>query len=587
MTQTALQPVNPSTIVEAEKENEAPWVVRKLVGGGTAAIAAPVMGPIADTAVSSFGDTIAVEIGTIVTYDVGTKLANDLIADKTVKAIIPVYSARLETTSVKTILITLKYKHTVSDAALGFFRSGTVHADGDLFSDVKDYLSVEKPPSAQPSPALSTSTLPSVAPAPRRILVVVLGLSPHRKLWTTSARPGESVLKYHLLNGCPALVLPATSANGSTPLVAWDTLTLEHMHMIGKEQGGIDSEAFKGIVTCLFEYLSLCVDWDRIIIPDEVKEQANDAATEDNDFRKKLVRDGLELVLAGAVRSHDSKAVKADMDTDRAGALDLKSFARSGEPSHLSRAERIAVIKTHRAAMGAAGAEGMPLIAGTGVSSTWETIEITKEAAEAGASYAMVISPGYFKSSMSDESLEKFFTEVADASPIPILVYNFPGVGAANGIDLDVKLIAKLAKHPKIVGIKLSCGNMGKAARLAALYSQDEFAIYMGLAETILHGLAGSGISGAITGLANIAPSACVRVFELYQKGDLEQAREAQKAVTLAGDIELKGGIHGMRYACEHYFGYGGESRRPFTPITEDLKEKTVTWLDPLIAKEK
>ncbi|KAG8743190.1 hypothetical protein FRC10_000261 [Ceratobasidium sp. 414] len=456
MTQTALQPVNPATVVEAEKENEAPWVVRKLVGGGTAAIAAPVMGPIADTAVSSLGDTIAVEIGSVVAYDVGTKLANDLIADKTAKAIIPVHSARLETTSVKTILITLKYKHTMSDAALGFFRSGTVHADGDLFSSVKDYLSVEKvsmhhpsppvenseesslmqrlslgpiiprsmkpdvvfchgpflagdyriaetllaesasiiklcedppppapqpapadvqetakdgdptaaprpvppkspmlkateiaselghklssflhrptspapspdgkprskPPSAQPSPALSAGALPAVAPTPRRILVVVLGLSPHRKLWTTSARPSESVMNYHLLNGCPALVLPAASAHGSTPLVAWDTLTLEHMHTIGKDQGGVDGEAFKGIVTCLFEYLSLCVDWERVIIPDEVKENTDEVTAGDNDFKKKIVRDGLELVLAGAVRSHDSKAVKAEVDTDRAG----------------------------------------------------------------------------------------------------------------------------------------------------------------------------------------------------------------------------------------------------------------------------
>ncbi|KAG9093387.1 hypothetical protein FRC06_011534 [Ceratobasidium sp. 370] len=485
MTETALQPVNPATVVEAEKENEAPWVVRKLVGsmtgrmvmssyetlkatstsviclspwgdssplllpcirfrdlvvhtviaatGGTAAIAAPVMGPIADTAVSSLGDTIAVEIGTVVAYDVGTKnihqiaqyiqLADDLIADKTAKAIIPVHSARLETTSVKTILITLKYKHTMSDAALGFFRSGTVHADGDLFSNVKDYLSVEKPdvvfchgpflagdyriaetllaesasiiklcedpppptpqpapadvqepakdgapieaphptppkspmlkateiasglghklssflhrptspapsadsrpeskpPSAQPSPALSASALPAVAPTPRRILVIVLGLSPHRKLWTTSARPGESVMNYHLLNGCPALVLPATSAHGSTPLVAWDTLTLEHMHTIGKDQGGVDGEAFNGIVTCLFEYLSLCVDWEHIVIPDEVKKNTDEVAIGDNDFKKKIVRDGLELVLAGAVRSHSSKAVKDEVDTDRAG----------------------------------------------------------------------------------------------------------------------------------------------------------------------------------------------------------------------------------------------------------------------------
>lgn len=491
MTQTALQPVNPLTVSDAEKENEAPWVVRKLVGsmtgrvvlssyetlkatsmsviclspwgdsspllmpcirfrdlavhtviaatGGTAAIAAPVMGPIADTAVATFGDSIAVEIGNIVAYDVGTKLANDLIADKAVKAIIPVHSARLETTSVKTILITLKYKHTMSDAALGFFRSSTVHKDDDLFTDVKDYLSVEKgwfnpylfassrrpiiprsikpdivfchgpfllgdyriaetllaesasviklctdpplaptypeppqpsqghdtdptnvlPPkspmlrasekaselshklssywhrSTSPTPSTdgkqgttnpeSCPTLGTTLPTPtqlRRILVVVLGLSPHRKLWTTSARPGESVLNYHLLNGCPALVLPAASAHGSTPLVAWDTLTLEHMHTVGREKGGVDGEAFKGMAICLFEYLSLCVDWDRIVIPEEVERPMQGAEmTSGEDFRKKLVRDGIELVLAGAVRSHDSEAVKADIDADRAGVV--------------------------------------------------------------------------------------------------------------------------------------------------------------------------------------------------------------------------------------------------------------------------
>ncbi|CAE6406177.1 unnamed protein product [Rhizoctonia solani] len=269
------------------------------------------------------------------------------------------------------------------------------------------------------------------------------------------------------------------------------------------------------------------------------------------------------------------------------GVRGLVANGTTGEPSHLSRAERIAVIKTHRAALDSAGFNNLPLIVGTGVSSTWETIELTKEAAEAGGNFAMVLPPGYFKSSMTNASLEAFFTEVADASPIPIVLYNFPGVGGSNGIDLDLSLIAKLAKHPKIVGIKLSCGNLGKAARLTAMYSQDEFAIFMGLAETLLHGLTGSGISGAITGLANDAPKACVQVYDLYAKGDLEGAQKAQKELSAAAEIELGGGIPAMRYGCVHYFGYGGESRRPFQPITDEIKAKTVAWLDPLMAKEK
>lgn len=73
----------------------------------------------------------------------------------------------------------------------------------------------------------------------------------------------------------------------------------------------------------------------------------------------------------------------------------------------------------------------------------------------------------------------------------------------------------------------------------------------MGLAETLLHGLTGSGISGAITGLGNNAPKACVRVFELYQKGQLEDAKKAQKEVSAAGELEPKGGIHAMRVSLE------------------------------------
>lgn len=87
------------------------------------AIAAPVMGPISDAVVSSFGDTILVEIGLHTGFELTTKAANDLVLEHTIKHAIPVHSSRLETTSVKTLTITLKYKHTVEDASLGFYRS--------------------------------------------------------------------------------------------------------------------------------------------------------------------------------------------------------------------------------------------------------------------------------------------------------------------------------------------------------------------------------------------------------------------------------------------------------------------------------
>lgn len=91
-----------------------------------AAIAAPVMGPVSDLVVSTVGDSILIEIGMHAGFEATTSLANDLVFDKPVNRIIPIHSNRLETTGVKTILITLKYKHTVEDAALGFYR-GSVH----------------------------------------------------------------------------------------------------------------------------------------------------------------------------------------------------------------------------------------------------------------------------------------------------------------------------------------------------------------------------------------------------------------------------------------------------------------------------
>lgn len=88
-----------------------------------AAVAAPAMGPISDIIVGTVGDSLVVELGTHVGFELTTKVANDLVFDKTANALIPIHSSRLETTGMKTMLITLKYKHIVEDAALGFFRS--------------------------------------------------------------------------------------------------------------------------------------------------------------------------------------------------------------------------------------------------------------------------------------------------------------------------------------------------------------------------------------------------------------------------------------------------------------------------------
>ena len=175
------------------------------------------------------------------------------------------------------------------------------------FRDLKDLkiptLSNVFARSRTPSPEPQLAVVPQ-PPTPRRMVVLVVGLKPHRKLWTTSARPEESVINYILLNGCPALVVPVKPG---APLVAWDALTLEQLWEVElpADGGKTASGKFEGIVSVLFEFLDLCVDWERVILPEEDK--------------RDKVRDAIELIVAAAVRSRESKEVRKEVDEERAG----------------------------------------------------------------------------------------------------------------------------------------------------------------------------------------------------------------------------------------------------------------------------
>ena len=152
--------------------------------------------------------------------------------------------------------------------------------------------------------------------------IVVVGLKPHRKLWTTSARPGESVMYYQLLNGCPAIVVPVMPG---APLLAWDTLTLEELWKVKLPQEGDDTvgKKFEGIVGVLLEYLDLCLDYDRVIEPhvatDGSEEKRNEDATLNSDKKREKVKEALSLLVAAAVESGKSKKVKDEVDKERSG----------------------------------------------------------------------------------------------------------------------------------------------------------------------------------------------------------------------------------------------------------------------------
>jgi 4-hydroxy-2-oxoglutarate aldolase len=132
----------------------------------------------------------------------------------------------------------------------------------------------------------------------------------------------------------------------------------------------------------------------------------------------------------------------------------------AGEAAHLSPEERTLVIRTTREALASCGLSHVPIVAGAGAPSTRETVRLAREAGDAGADYVMVIPPGYYAGALQSnggEALRRFFVDVAAASPLPVVVYNFPGVSA--GIDLDSDLILDVVREaPNVVGVKLTYG---------------------------------------------------------------------------------------------------------------------------------
>ncbi|ESK94538.1 dihydrodipicolinate synthetase [Moniliophthora roreri MCA 2997] len=256
-----------------------------------------------------------------------------------------------------------------------------------------------------------------------------------------------------------------------------------------------------------------------------------------------------------------------------------------GEALHLSHSERVALIQAARRTLDANGFLDVPLIVGTGAGSTRETLELSIEAANAGADFAIVITSGYFAGALAGnkKALKDFFREVSEKSPIPVMIYNYPG--ASGGIDLDSDLITELAAEcPNICGVKLTCGNVGKLTRIANVVSDPNFDakhlrknpnapfLVLGGFIDFLIPSAYANAHGAITGLGNVAPHAIVELFRLSEaaRKDLSHLQEAQRlqGIIARADYTIaKESIAGTKYLLEKLYGYGGVPRRPLPPI--------------------
>jgi 4-hydroxy-2-oxoglutarate aldolase len=244
----------------------------------------------------------------------------------------------------------------------------------------------------------------------------------------------------------------------------------------------------------------------------------------------------------------------------------------TGESVLLSKAEAESVLVTVKEAAG----PGKKLIAGTGAESTAETIERTKRAAELGYDAALVKTPYYYKPVYKAEVYIAHYRRVADASPIPVLLYSVPQF---TGVALEPPEVVALAQHPNIIGIKESSGNVQRVAEIIAGAPPD-FQVLVGSAATIYPSLT-IGARGAILALGSALPDKCVKLYELIRSGQNEKARELQVAILRASKLIVSEcGIAGVKYAMDQRGYRGGLPRLPLLPLKDEQKKRVNAILE-------
>ena len=228
------------------------------------------------------------------------------------------------------------------------------------------------------------------------------------------------------------------------------------------------------------------------------------------------------------------------------GLKGLVILGTNAETLLLTRTERATLLKLAREAVG----PSYPIIAGVSAHSTAQVKEHISDAVEAGANYVLVLPCAYFGKQTTPSVINRFFSDIASFSPLPIILYNFPAV--CNGIDLQSDTITELANaHSNIVGVKLTCGSVGKISRLSGTFPRSRFAIFGGQSDFLVGGLA-SGSAGCIAAFANIFPRTCVKIFDHYKHGRHEDALRLQQVAATAEGF-CKSGIASTKYGVSQH----------------------------------
>jgi 4-hydroxy-2-oxoglutarate aldolase len=230
--------------------------------------------------------------------------------------------------------------------------------------------------------------------------------------------------------------------------------------------------------------------------------------------------------------------------------------------------------------------EGVPreklLVAGTGRESTKATVAATKRAASLGADAALVRTPAFFKSQMTSDIFVRHYTEVADASPVPVLLYN---VTMFTGVNLMPDAVERLAQHPNIAGMKDSSTDVAQISEYVSR-TPDDFVVLAGAAPTLFLSFC-AGCDGAILAVAGVLPEMCVALWEAVRENRITQARELQRRLLpIARSVGSVYGVAGLKAALDLIGFVGGEARPPLMPASSQVIEVLRSQLAELRGSE-
>jgi 4-hydroxy-2-oxoglutarate aldolase len=267
----------------------------------------------------------------------------------------------------------------------------------------------------------------------------------------------------------------------------------------------------------------------------------------------------------GALRSNISRWTTTGID----GYVVLGS---TGERVHLDEREYLDVIETSREVV----PPSMSFIVGAGQQSTLGTINEIKKAARAGADAGLVITPYFYRSAITQETLVTYYTAVADSSPIPVLLYSMPPL---TGIKIEPETVARLSEHPNITGVKDSSNDVASFSQTVNLCPR-EFAVLTGNGTVLLDALR-AGATGGILAVGCAVPEVCVEIFRAFNAGEDERATLLQSKLTpLATAVTTRFGIGGLKAALDLAGYQGGAVRAPLRSPDKPARAEIAALLE-------